>query len=331
MDIELKLPPEEKDEFGFTPSQNKEIEKVITRPKPPPHLFKNFVKASKETDNKEEALAKALIESNKLAENETPAETWTRLDNTEKKRQKDHLKELITHNVKNSSVSVSKAAQGSNQHKAEVMDYINKKVDMYEGGGVKIDPPVLKDNINSKRYENKSLSKFENRTDDPNIVTFNPTTQLFTNKDRTVAFKDYNIADNYNKSLGTKPKYPTEATPKQFGELAQRLEHDRQMRGTPTNLKEFGHSFNENKKEPQYPGMKAWQEKKKISTPTTPIKTTLPTYTPFVAIDMPKPDPQMAVQEKRFNRMVEESKQEKDRINNSGLAGLVGGDPKYGK
>jgi len=317
MDIELKLPPEEKDEFGFTPSQNKEIEKQLTRPSTPPGAWKKFVKANEEADK--------LIASNKLAEKELPRETWNRLDKQEKIRQKDHLKKLITHNVTNSSVPVSKAAQGSNQHKADVMDYINKKVEMYEGGGVKIDPPILRENINKKRYVNKSLNKFENRTDDPNTVTFNPTTQLFTNKDRTIAFKDYNSADNYNKSLGTKPKYPTESTPKQFGELAERLERDRQMRGAPTNLKEFGHRFNENRKEPQYPGMKAWQKNKKISTPTTPIKTTLPTYTPFVALDIPKPDPQMIANEKRFNQMVEEAKQEKTRINNSGLAGLMGG------
>ena len=205
------------------------------------------------------------------------------------------------------------------------MGYINKKVDMYEGGGVKIDPPILRENINKKRYVNKSLNKFENRTDDPNTVTFNPTTQLFTNKDRTIAFKDYNSADNYNKSLGTKPKYPTEATPKQFGELAERLERDKQMRGAPTNLKEFGHSFNENKKEPQYPGMKAWQKNKKNSTPIEPVKIKLDTYTPFVAIDIPKRDPQMIESEKRFNRMKAEIDEEKKRINNSGLAALLGG------
>jgi len=305
-DFELKLPPEEKDEFGFTPSQNKEIEEQLTRPKPPPNLFKNFAKASEKTDNKDEALAQALVESNKLAE-------------------KDHLKKLIKHNVENSSVPVSKAAQGSKQQKTDVMDYINKKVEMYEGGGVKIDPPILRDNINKKRYVNKSLNKFENRTDDPNTVTFNPTTQLFTNKDRTIAFKDYNSADNYNKSLGVKSKYPTESTPKQFGELAERLERDRQMRGAPTNLKEFGHRFDENKKEPQYLGMKHWQEKKKISKPTEPVKIDLPSYTPFVPIDMPKPDPQMVENEKRFNRMKAEIDEEKTRINNSGLAGLMGG------
>ena len=295
MDIELKLPPEEKDEYGFTKKENQEIEAYLTRPKV-----------------NSDGAWKRFVESNKLA------------DKQEKVRQKEHLKKLITHNVENSSVPVSKAAQGSNQHRADVMGYINKKVDMYEGGGVKIDPPILRENINKKRYVNKSLNKFENRTDDPNTVTFNPTTQLFTNKDRTIAFKDYNSADNYNKSLGTKPKYPTQASPEQFGKLAENLERNKQMQGAATNVKEFGYSFNENKKGPQYPGMKAWQKNKKISTPTTPIKP-LPTYTPFVAIDIPKPDPQMIANEKRFNQMVEEAKQEKTRINNSGLAGLMGG------
>ena len=296
MDIELKLPPEEKDEYGFTKKENQEIEAYLTRPKV-----------------NSDGAWKRFVESNKLAEKEQ-----------EKVRQKEHLKKLITHNVENSSVPVSKAAQGSNQHRADVMGYINKKVDMYEGGGVKIDPPILRENINKKRYVNKSLNKFENRTDDPNTVTFNPTTQLFTNKDRTIAFKDYNSADNYNKSLGTKPKYPTQASPEQFGKLAENLERNKQMQGAATNVKEFGYSFNENKKGPQYPGMTAWQKNKKISTPTTPIKP-LPTYTPFVAIDIPKPDPQMIANEKRFNQMVEEAKQEKTRINNSGLAGLMGG------
>ena len=315
--FELKLPPEQKDEFGYTPSENRMIEKQLTRPSTPPGAWKKFVKANEEADK--------LIASNKLAEKELPRETWNRLDKQEKIRQKDHLKKLITHNVTNSSVPVSKAAQGSNQHKADVMDYINKKVEMYEGGGVKIDPPILRENINKKRYVNKSLNKFENRTDDPNTVTFNPTTQLFTNKERTIAFKDYNSADNYNKSLGVKSKYPTQASPEAFGKLAENLERDKQMRGAATNLKEFGHSFNENKKGPQYPGMKAWQKNKKISTPTTPIKTTLPTYTPFVALDIPKPDPQMIESEKRFNQMKAEIDEEKKRINNSGLAGLLGG------
>jgi len=240
----------------------------------------------------------------------------------------NNLKSMVRFGVENSSKKIGTAPPGSKQQKTDVLNYVNKVVADNEP---KIaNQKIFENNINN-RYVNKSLNNFENRSDNKNIVTFNPTTQLFTNKERTIAFKDYNSADNYNKSIGGKSKYPTEASPEQFGKLAETLERNKQMQGAATNLKEFGHRFDENKKEPQYPGMKAWQKKKKISTPTAPVKTTLPTYAPFVAINMPKPDPQMAVQEKRFNRMVEESKQEKARINNSGLAGLVGGDPKYGK
>ena len=107
-DFELKLPKEQKDEFGYTPSENKVIEKQLTRPSPPKGLWKNFVKASKKTDNKEEALAQALIESNKLAEKESPKQTWERLDKNEKIRQKKHLKDLIVFGLENSSEPVIK-------------------------------------------------------------------------------------------------------------------------------------------------------------------------------------------------------------------------------
>ena len=93
-DFELKLPKEQKDEFGYTPSENKEIEKVITRPSPPKGLWKNFVKASEKTDRKDVALAQALIESNKLAEKESPKQTWDRLDKQEKTRQQVVKNEL---------------------------------------------------------------------------------------------------------------------------------------------------------------------------------------------------------------------------------------------
>ncbi len=314
-DLKLKLPGETKDEFGFTPSQNKEIEEYLTRDTSKSKgMWNAYISADKDPNRPKNV--SALDYTEQMKEKYGSYDNYTNNNN---------LKSMVRFGVENSSKKIGNAPPGSKQQKTDVLDYINKKVEMYEGGGVKIDPPILKDNINSKRYENKSLSKFENRTDDPNTVTFNPTTQLFTNKDRTIAFKDYNSADNYNKSLRVKPKYPTQASPEAFGKLAETLERDKQMRGAATNLKEFGHSFNENKKVPLYPGMKAWQKNKKISTPTEPVKIKLSTYTPFIPMDMPKPDPQMIESEKRFNRMKAEIDEEKKRINNSGLAALLGG------
>ena len=120
IDFELKLPAEKKDEFGYTPSQNRQIEKYITRPKlNSDGAWKRFVKANEEADKV--IAAKALIESNKLAEKETPKQTWERLDSTEKKRQetvkkelaekakeKKHLKDLIVFGLENSSEPVIK-------------------------------------------------------------------------------------------------------------------------------------------------------------------------------------------------------------------------------
>ena len=132
----------------------------------------------------------------------------------------------------------------------------------------------------------------------------------------------------FNNALGVNDM-PTEATPEQFGRLAENLERNRQQQGKPTNLKEFGYAFNENKKA-QYPGMKTW-EKKKISKPTEPVKIDLATYTPFVPIEIPKKDPEYLRAERNFNQTLENNRLEKERIATTGIAGLVGGDPKYGK
>ena len=82
-----------------------------------------------------------------------------------------------------------------------------------------------------ERFINKTLKPVEKDTD-PRGVAFNPTTQLFTNKDRTIAFKTYDEADTWNKTINVKTKYyQDEATPEQVGALAERMERSRQMNG----------------------------------------------------------------------------------------------------
>jgi len=85
------------------------------------------------------------------------------------------FKKLVKYGVENSSVPVSKAPQGSAQHKTEVENYINK---------------VVADN-------------------EPKIA-------------------DQEIFKN---NINRKPRYPTQATPQQVGQLAERLEKSRQMAG----------------------------------------------------------------------------------------------------
>ena len=85
-------------------------------------------------------------------------------------------KDLIKFGVENSSTPVSKAAQGSKKHKTDVLTYINKMTEMYDGPKIS-DQKILKNNINNK------------------------------------------------------PHYPTQASPEQFGKLAERIERARQMTG----------------------------------------------------------------------------------------------------
>jgi len=155
-----------------------------------------------------------------------------------------------------------------------------------------------------------TLNKFENANiPNPKAVTFDPTTQIFTNEDRTVAFKSYDDADKHNRSIGVK-KGPTYsgATPEQFGKLAERLERNRQQQGNPTRVGEFEKAFNKVKKP-----IKKY----------TPIKIDIP----FVSLPDPiavRRDPQQELRTQRFNRMVEDSERKRLREQSSGLASFLG-------
>jgi len=113
---------------------------------------------------------------------------------------KNYTRNLVKYGVENSQTKISNAPPGSKQQKTDVMDYINKKVEMYDGPKIS-DQPILKNNVNSKRYVNKSLNSFENRTDKKDVVTFDPTTQLFTDETRNIAFKDYHQAKRWNDAV----------------------------------------------------------------------------------------------------------------------------------
>ena len=151
---------------------------------------------------------------------------------------------------------------------------------------------------------------------------------LLTNKAKTIAMRDSFMAKQFNNALGVNDM-PTEATPEQFGKLAERLEKDRQMRGAPTNVQQFKKNFNNvNSQKPKYPGMKTW-EKKNVSKPIEPIKIDIrPTYFPPVI----EKDPHLEALGKKVFRDAEKSNQEKWNRGHSGIAGIMGGDPKfYGK
>ena len=174
--------------------------------------------------------------------------------------------------------------------------------------------PVLNQGINKPIISKKNIIEKLNKHEDTTIgmdkaVSYDPTTKLFSNKDRTVSMRNYNDADAYNRAMGIKKDhYSKEATPEQFGKLAERLERTRQQQGRPTKVGEFEKAFNKVKK----PIKKS-----------TPIKIDIP----FVSIPAPiavRRDPQQELRTQRFNKMVEDSEREKLREQSSGLASFLG-------
>ena len=174
--------------------------------------------------------------------------------------------------------------------------------------------PVLNQGINKPIISKKNIIEKLNKHEDTTIgmdkaVSYDPTTKLFSNKDRTVSMRNYNDADAYNRAMGIKKDhYSKEATPEQFGKLAERLERTRQQQGRPTKVGEFEKAFNKVKKP-----IKKY----------TPIKIDIP----FVSLPAPiavRRDPQQELRTQRFNKMVEDSEREKLREQSSGLASFLG-------
>ena len=193
---------------------------------------------------------------------------------------------------------------------------------------VKQDEKDFKDQ-RGKRFINKSLKPAE-RNDNPKSVAFNPTTQLFTNKDRTIAFQTYDEADTWNKAIGikTEPKpYPTQATPEQVGKLAERLERNAQMTGGKGPLSRAAKEQSPFIKHRQKLGDVIRNQKDKkvvLLNNTKPIKFEI---SPILSKEYFKPaklDPKTEALGRKIFAEAEKNKQEKIRIANSGLARLMG-------
>ena len=80
---------------------------------------------------------------------------------------------------------------------------------------------------------------------------------LMVNKNRTIAVRDSFVAKQFNKALGVNNE--PEASPEQFGKLAERLERNRQMQGKGTNVRNFKNQFGSS------PYVKNLQKKKSSS------------------------------------------------------------------
>ena len=220
-------------------------------------------------------------------------------------------------------------AWGINQHPAEKyydnkMKEIDKKGTSYLAKHLNKTNPVLENRGRQTLAINHTANKvLNNQVKKGNIKKEDLMLQpdrngLLTNKSKTIAMRDSFMAKQFNNALGVN-EYQPEATPEQVGALAERLERSRQMTGgKATNLKDLENRY----KQPDKPIIK----KKKISTPIEPVKID---YKPFIPIQRPEQDPEMIARERRFNQMQDEMNREKWKRNNTGVAGLMGGVPKY--
>ena len=235
--------------------------------------------------------------------------------------QQNHLDKLEKFGIEESQVKHPNYPK----KKPDVINYIEKTREHYND-------PILKDrgkqtlaiNHTANKYLNNQVNKGNIKKED--LMLTPDKSGLLTNKAKTIAMRDSFMARQFNNALGVNDE--PEATPEQFGKLAENLERDRQMRGEPTNVERFKKNFNNiNSKKPQYSGMKTL-EKKKVSKAIEPVKIDLtPTYFP-PAIER---DPQMEIAQRNFDRLNKEIKEEKYKNATSGIAGLVGGDPRYDK
>ena len=191
----LSLPKssEPKDEYGYTKKQNREIEKHLTR-----------------DTSKSKGAWSAFVKANTDPNRPKNIEPVNYMEQMKSKHgsYNNYTKNLVKYGVENSSKKIGTAPQGSKQQKTDVMNYVNKMTEIYDGPKIS-DQPILKNNINSKRYVNKSLNSFENRTDKKDVVTFDPTTQLFTDQTRNIAFKDYHKAKRWNDAINSEDKKDT--------------------------------------------------------------------------------------------------------------------------
>ena len=167
--------------------------------------------------------------------------------------------------------------------------------------------------LNTSKHINNQIKKGNIKKED--MLLKEDGNGLMVNKNRTIAVRDSFVAKQFNKALGVNNE--PEATPEQFGKLAERLERNRQMQGKGTNVKNFKTQFGSS------PFVKNMQKKKAAVIPSTPIK--LDTTLPPSFFRSPPRDPQMEALGKKVMEDARRDREEKERIANSGLAAIIGG------
>ena len=158
--------------------------------------------------------------------------------------------------------------------------------------------------LNTSKHINNQIKKGNIKKED--MLLKEDGNGLMVNKNRTIAVRDSFVAKQFNKALGVNNE--PEASPEQFGKLAERLERNRQMQGKATNVKKFKTQF---------------QKKKAAVIPSTPIK--LDTTLPPSFFRSPPTDPRTEALGRKVMEDARRDREEKERMANSGLAAIIGG------
>ena len=189
----------------------------------------------------------------------------------------------------------------------------------------------------------KAMVKYDDADPKDFEVSYDPATKLFSNKSRDIAFKDYNSATKWNKSIGIERKPLTNGVqpPKPFNSY-DRSSYPSNQKDTMSTWDQIVDDAIKNPKDPnskqtrkmimrEYnkPSSRKYLGKKELKLinrdkPVEPIKIEIKPI-PIPKFEPSPKDPQMAEAERRFNQIVEETRQEKIRNATTGIGGLLGG------
>ena len=231
---------------------------------------------------------------NHLTRRGTPEQNKKADENNKKYLADRKAKTLKEYGLENHVVDTLNKYEDGPSIQQQVINYSPKKINTKptKDGG----PDILR-NLLIEKMKTEDLDSDEIRylMDTKDRSSLN--SQKITNTDQRILTKQ-------NKpNTKVTPNYPKQATPEQYGKLAERLERQRQMTGAPTKpLKPFK------------------KESKQLELPLE-----FPKIDPIILEPMSRgPDPETARLEKRFNQILQEKKDEDLKNATSGLAALLG-------
>jgi len=171
------------------PRHRKEVEEQLTKDTSKSKgMWNAYISADKDPNRPKNI--PALDYTEQMKKKHGSYDNYSKLENS--KILQNNINDKYYAKLKHDGIEDSQVKAPGYPKKIGVLDYIEKTKENYNDPG-------------SKRFVNKSLNEFENRTDNKNIVTFNPTTQLFTDSTRNIAFKSYEDAKRWNDSVNEGP------------------------------------------------------------------------------------------------------------------------------